>query len=223
MFKEMPKQYLERPDGGPLCQAWNDAVDAATLTHLAMQKLGDMLRRKANIAEPGPYEELIVAEGKTYEPTPEGWNLASACVGIVRRRAQVDIDPDNRTGAAHEHVQRTGRRHAMAGRPMRKAEQVTALEDKMCELRELMDEVCELFDDHMPDHYNDRTPTELSRDPRGKAWVDASEAIDHASDLVGDLGDILREKAGITLEEAKAAIAEQRGRPARAETVATGG
>ncbi len=111
----------------------------------------------------------------------------------------------------------------MAGRPMRKAKKVMALKEKMDDVRALMDEVSELMDDHMPDHYNDRTPTELSRDPRGKAWVDASEAIDHASDLVGDLGNILREKAGITLEEAKAAIAEQRGRPARAETVATGG
>jgi hypothetical protein len=91
MFKEMPERCRERPDGGPLSMAWNDALDAATLAHLALQKLGDMLRRKANIAEPGPCE-----------PAPPGWNLASACVGIVRRRAQVNIDPDNRTGAAVE-------------------------------------------------------------------------------------------------------------------------
>ena len=111
----------------------------------------------------------------------------------------------------------------MAGRPIEKAKKVTALERKMTELRELMDEVCELFDDYMPDHYNDRTPTELSRDPRGKAWVGASEAIDHASDLVGDLGDILRKKAGITLEEAKAAISESQKERARAEAAPTGG
>ena len=111
----------------------------------------------------------------------------------------------------------------MAGRPMRKAKQVTALEAKMVEVRELMDEVCELFDGYMPDHYYDRTPAELSNDPRGKAWVDAFEAIDNASDLVGDLGDILREKAGVTLEDTKAAIAEQQDNPARAEAVPTGG
>ncbi len=111
----------------------------------------------------------------------------------------------------------------MAGRPMRKAKQVTALEDKMCELRELMDEVCELFDGYMPDHYHDRTPTELSRDPRGKAWVDASKAIDNATDFVGDLGDILREKAGITLEEAKAGIATSQEESAKAETAPTAG
>ncbi len=102
MFKEMPKQYLERPDGGPLCMAWNDAVDAATLARLAMQKLGDMLRKGAGITRPGPYEEIIIAQGQPCEPTPEGWNLASACVGIVRRKAQVDIDPDNRTGKTVE-------------------------------------------------------------------------------------------------------------------------
>ncbi len=97
MFKEMPKQYLERPDGGPLCIAWNDAVDAATLARLAMQKLGDMLRRQAQITKSGPCEQLITAKVEPCEPTPEGWNLASACVAIVRRRAQVDCDPDGRT------------------------------------------------------------------------------------------------------------------------------
>ena len=99
MIKELPKKYLERPDGGPLCMAWNDALDAAALARLAMQKLGDMLRRKANIAEPGPCEQFLTAKGAPYEPTPEGWNLASACVAIVRRRAAVDCDPDGRTRA----------------------------------------------------------------------------------------------------------------------------
>ncbi len=102
MFKEMPKQYLERPDGGPLCVAWNDAVDAATLARLAMQKLVDMVRKKGKFTEPALPNNLITAKGEPYEPVPDGWNLASACVAIVRRRAQVDIDPDNRTGAAVE-------------------------------------------------------------------------------------------------------------------------
>ena len=102
MFKEMPKRYRECPAGGPLCMAWNDAVDAATLAHLATQRLGAMLRKEAQITEPGPYEELILTEGQPYEPTPDGWNLASACVGIVRRRAELDIDPDGRTQADPE-------------------------------------------------------------------------------------------------------------------------
>ena len=102
MFKEMTKRYRERPADGPLCTAWNDAVDAATLTRLAMQKLGDMLRRKAQIADPGPCGQLLTAKGEPCEPTPEGWNLASACVELVRRRAQVNCDPDGRTGATVE-------------------------------------------------------------------------------------------------------------------------
>ncbi len=99
MFKEMPKQHLERPDGGPLYMAWNDALDAATLARLAMQKLGNMVRKKGKITESALPNKLITAKGEPCEPTPEGWNLASACVAIVRRRAQVDCDPDNRTRA----------------------------------------------------------------------------------------------------------------------------
>jgi len=102
MFEEMPKQYLERPNGGPLCVAWNDALDAAALARLAMQKLGDMLRKKAQINGPGPSDQLITAKGQPCEPTPDGWNLASACVELVRRRAQVDCDPNGRTGADPE-------------------------------------------------------------------------------------------------------------------------
>ena len=102
MFVEMAKQCQSRPDNDPLCVAFIDARDAATLAHTAMQKLGDMLRKAANITRPGPYEELIVAKGGVYEPTPDGWNLASACVELVRRRAQVDCDPNGRTGAAPE-------------------------------------------------------------------------------------------------------------------------
>ncbi len=111
----------------------------------------------------------------------------------------------------------------MAGRPIEKAKKVTALERKMTELRELMDEVCELFDGYMPDHYHDRTTAELSRDPCGKAWVYASDAIDDAADFVEYLGQILREKAGITPEETRAAIAETEEEPTKAETVSAGG
>ncbi len=93
----------------------------------------------------------------------------------------------------------------------------------MTEVCELMDEVRDLMAEHMPDQYHERTPRELSRDPLGKAWVDASKAVDNASDFLGDLGDMLREKAGITLEEAKAGIAKTQEEPASAEAVRTGG
>ena len=104
----------------------------------------------------------------------------------------------------------------MAGQPIKKAVQVTVLEEKMAE-------VCELLRDCMPEHYNERTRQELARDPVGTAWVNAGRAIDNADDFVGDLGMMLREKAGITLEEARARIAEPEEEAASAEAVPTGG
>ncbi len=107
----------------------------------------------------------------------------------------------------------------MAGQPIKKAVQITALEAKMAE-------VCELLRKCMPDHYVERTPQELSRDPLGTAWVNAARAIENGDDFLGDLGFLLREKAGITLEEAEAAITKPRDEPAMAataETVPTGG
>ncbi|MCH8881019.1 MAG: hypothetical protein IID34_14215 [Planctomycetes bacterium] len=99
LFSEMPKQYLERPDTDRLCTTWNDTMDAAMLFSTAIEKLGNMLRKKAKITEPGPYEKILVDGGDAHEPVPADWNLVSACVGVVRRRAQVDCDPDGRTGA----------------------------------------------------------------------------------------------------------------------------
>ena len=104
----------------------------------------------------------------------------------------------------------------MAGRPIRMAKKVTALEEKMAE-------VSELANDYMPDQYNNRTRTDLSEDPLGKAWKDALDKICDAEDFLGDLGLMLREKAGITLEQAKAGIAELEEDPARVETAPTGG
>ena len=99
MFSEMPEQYREKPNSDRLCTAWNDAMDAVALTSTAMEKLGNMLRKKAKITEPGPWEKCLAEDEETYEPVPQDWNLVSACVGVVRRRAQVDCDPDGRTGA----------------------------------------------------------------------------------------------------------------------------
>ena len=96
------------------------------------------------------------------------------------------------------------------------AKKVTALEEKMAE-------VSELANDYMPDQYNNRTRKDLSEDPLGKAWKDALDKICDAEDFLGDLGVMLREKADITLEQAKAGIAEPEEEPARVETVPTGG
>lgn len=95
VFLEMPKQYRERPNYDPICQAWNDALDATALATTAMDKLGGLLRSKAKITEPGPCEKIFLEDGETYEPIPADWNLLSACAGSVRRRAQLayDLDP----------------------------------------------------------------------------------------------------------------------------------
>ena len=85
----------------------------------------------------------------------------------------------------------------MAGQPIKKAVQVTELETKIAE-------ACELLRDCMPDQYAERTSRELSRDPLGTAWRSAVKAMDNADDFLGDLGFLLREKAGMTLEEAEA-------------------
>ena len=85
----------------------------------------------------------------------------------------------------------------MAGQPIKKAVQVTELEAKIAE-------ACELLRDCMPDQYVERTSQELSRDPLGTAWRNAVKAMDNADDFLGDLGFLLREKAGLSLEEAEA-------------------
>ena len=98
VFSEMPRQYLERPDSDPLCQAWNAAMDGAGIACVAMQKLGDMLRKKAKITEPGPWERILAEDGKTHKPVPANWNLLSACSAAVRRRAQQACDRDPAEG-----------------------------------------------------------------------------------------------------------------------------
>ena len=95
LFCEIPQQYLERPDSDPLCQAWNDAMDATGIAGVAMKKLGDMLRKKAKITEPGPGERIFLEDGEIYKPVGANWSFLSACVRVVRNRArrQRDLNP----------------------------------------------------------------------------------------------------------------------------------
>ena len=100
----------------------------------------------------------------------------------------------------------------MAGRPVRKAVQVTVLEKDITE-------ACKVFRSLMPSQYAELTPLEIAGNPVGTAWVNALRAIENAEDFLGDLGELLREKAGLTLEEAKARITEPKEAPAEAEAV----
>ncbi len=99
LFCEIPEQYLERPDYDPLCEAWNDAIDAVGLASVAMRRLGDMLRKKAKITEPGPYEKILLEDGETYKPVGANWSLAKSCFAALRKRRKAQGRyPDGRAG-----------------------------------------------------------------------------------------------------------------------------
>ena len=88
VFCEVPKQYLDRPTADPICVAWNDAVDATMLAMIATEKLGNLLRAKANITEPGPQEKIALDDGESYEPPPKDWSLwdfVESCAGVSPR------------------------------------------------------------------------------------------------------------------------------------------
>ncbi len=82
VFCEVPRQYLDRPTDDPICVAWNDAVDATILATLATEKLGNLLREKAHITEPGPNEKMALDDGEVYVPPSKEWRLATACAGV---------------------------------------------------------------------------------------------------------------------------------------------
>ena len=88
MFLEIPRMYFEQPNDTPLCVAWNEAIEAVCLAHLAMEKLGEMLRKKAKITEPGPYEKMMLKGGDTYKPVTEDWSFSRACIGAAKSRQQ---------------------------------------------------------------------------------------------------------------------------------------
>ena len=64
----MPAQYRERPDfKDALNVAWNAAVEATMLASIKLEELGDLLRQKAGITEPGPAAETL-ADGAAVAP-----------------------------------------------------------------------------------------------------------------------------------------------------------
>ena len=95
------------------------------------------------------------------------------------------------------------------------AVQVTALEAKLAEF-------VRLFVGCIPDQCVPReSPEERPNYPLGLAWHDTANALAEAEDQIENLGDLIRGKAGITLGEARAAIAESQEQPATAELVST--
>lgn len=69
MFRAQPAMYRERPDStDPIAAAWAAGVEAAMQASLALEHLADLLRSRADIAEPGPCWRLLeepqdIAEG----------------------------------------------------------------------------------------------------------------------------------------------------------------
>lgn len=98
----------------------------------------------------------------------------------------------------------------MAGRPTKKAEKITALEAQMTE-------VCKDFLEYLPEQYSNQRPS----DPLGQAWNDTMNAISNAEDRLEDLGEMLRDKAGVTWEEVKETLTKSQQGSAKAEAAAT--
>ncbi len=63
VFLAMPGQYRRDPmPDDPLCRAWNDCVRATMCAVNACERLGDLLRERAGITEPGPTKEFFADE-----------------------------------------------------------------------------------------------------------------------------------------------------------------
>ena len=64
-FLYTPQQYLDNPNpGDPIGRAWNQCVHATMGASIACERLGDLLRAKAGIKEPGPTEEFMADGGQ---------------------------------------------------------------------------------------------------------------------------------------------------------------
>lgn len=57
VYATIPEQYLRTPDPeDPLCTAWANCKDYTILAMNACERLGNLLRARAGIKEPGPTE-----------------------------------------------------------------------------------------------------------------------------------------------------------------------
>ena len=59
VFTQVPRQYLDKPPTDSIGRAWRDAVHKSMATMASLERLGDLLRAKAGIAEPGPLVALF--------------------------------------------------------------------------------------------------------------------------------------------------------------------
>ena len=60
VFLTIPQQYRNKPNSkDPICQAWNLCMETTMSASVACEQLGDLLRAKAGITEPGPTKALL--------------------------------------------------------------------------------------------------------------------------------------------------------------------
>jgi len=74
VFAAMPTQYREQPDSDdPVNWAWQCAVRATMQASIELERLGDLLRAKAEINEPGPTAQSLASgpgceDGESEDP-----------------------------------------------------------------------------------------------------------------------------------------------------------
>lgn len=60
VYATIPEQYRRTPDPeDPLCTAWRECKDYTILAMNACERLGNLLRERAGIKEPGPTERFF--------------------------------------------------------------------------------------------------------------------------------------------------------------------
>ena len=55
VFEFCPKKSMK---GDPICEAWDAVVGTTMNASIELQQLGDLLREKAGITEPGPVQQF---------------------------------------------------------------------------------------------------------------------------------------------------------------------
>ncbi|TWT43955.1 hypothetical protein RAS1_03590 [Phycisphaerae bacterium RAS1] len=78
VFLAAPEQYTNLParlkgrTNDAVASAWRSAVRAATVASTALERLGDVLRAKAGVTEPGPVARALPTLAEPDDATPTG-------------------------------------------------------------------------------------------------------------------------------------------------------
>jgi len=79
LYLLIPARHRDRPDPNqPLNSAWNRAVAVTMKASVALEQLGDLLRDKAGIIEPGPTARFLRDREEDAAPQAVGVGLEPA-------------------------------------------------------------------------------------------------------------------------------------------------